>query len=97
MAMSAGAGVAVAIFPFLYSLDASYPFRPLHEMVAQFCVWNGIRVLDLFDAFEGRPYAELWVHPSDQHPNEDGHRIAAEALADFVRQEHLLPDGPKAG
>ncbi len=66
-------------------------------MVAQFCVWNGIPVLDLLDAFEGQPYEELWVHPSDQHPNEDGHYIAAEALADFVRLEHLLPDGPKAG
>ena len=94
IAMSVGAGFAVAIFPFLYELDASYPFRPLHEMVAQFCVWNGIRVLDLFDAFEGRPYAELWVHPSDQHPNEDGHRISAVALADFVREEQLLPNGP---
>jgi lysophospholipase L1-like esterase len=96
IATSAGARFAVAIFPFLYELDASYPFRPLHEMVAQFCLWNGIQVLDLFDAFEGRSYAELWVHPSDQHPNEDGHRIAAEALADFVRKEQLLPDGPKA-
>jgi hypothetical protein len=65
-------------------------------MVAQFCVWNGIRTLDLFDAFEGRPYAELWVHPSDQHPNEDGHRISAVALADFVREEQLLPNGPNA-
>ncbi|MDH3211643.1 MAG: SGNH/GDSL hydrolase family protein [Myxococcales bacterium] len=97
IAESAGARFAVAIFPFLYELDAGYPFRPLHEMVAQFCTWNGIRVIDLFDAFEGHSDTDLWVHPSDQHPNEDGHRIAADALADFIRREHLLPDAPNDG
>jgi lysophospholipase L1-like esterase len=95
LAEAEGAGFAVAIHPFLYRLDADYPFRPLHEMVARFCLANGIPVLDLFDAFQGRRFAELWVHPSDQHPNEIGHRIAARALAHFIRQERLLPDEPK--
>jgi lysophospholipase L1-like esterase len=84
LARARGAEFAVAIFPFLYDLDESYPFRSLHEKVVAYCVWNGIPVLDLFDAFEGRDYADLWVHPSDQHPNEQAHRIAAHALFDFI-------------
>lgn len=92
IAESAGARYAVAIFPFLCDLDESYPFRSLHQMVSGFCERRGIAVLDLFDAFEGRSDRELWVHPSDQHPNREGHRIAAEALAEFIVREDLLPD-----
>jgi lysophospholipase L1-like esterase len=88
---SAQARYAVAIFPFLYGLDESYPFRSLHGMISDFCTERGIAVLDLFDAFEGRSDTDLWVHPSDQHPNREGHRIAAEALAAFIQREDLLP------
>jgi hypothetical protein len=94
VAESGQARYAVAIFPFLYDLDESYPFRSLHEMISNFCARSGIAVLDLFDAFEGRSDTDLWVHPSDQHPNREGHRIAAEALADFILREDLLPNPP---
>ena len=32
----------------------------------------------------------LWVHPTDHHPNEVGHRIAAEEIYRFLKQEGLL-------
>jgi hypothetical protein len=92
LAKAAGAEFSVAIFPFLYALDQSYPFRGLHERVADFCEENDIAVVDLFSAFAGRDYAELWVHPSDQHPNEEGHAIAADALAAFIQERALLRD-----
>jgi hypothetical protein len=50
-------------------------------------------VLDLFDAFRGRDGPSLWVHPTNQHPNEEAHAIAAEALGRFLREERLLGDG----
>ena len=87
------ADFAVVIFPFMYRLDESYPLHDLHDLVRSHCESQEIPVLDLFDAFEGRPYADLWVHPTDQHPNEIGHRIAAEAIAQFLNQSGLLP-GP---
>jgi hypothetical protein len=40
-------------------------------------------------AFEGRSASELGVHPSDQHANAEGHRIAAEALLPWL--ESRLP------
>jgi len=92
IAAAGGARFAVAIFPFLYDLDETYPFRALHQKLVEYCRWNNIPVLDLFDAFQGHEYADLWVHPSDQHPNEEGHRIAADALADFIAREGLLKD-----
>jgi lysophospholipase L1-like esterase len=93
VAAEIGAGYAVALFPFLYRLDAGHPFRPLHQMVGEACEELGIPFLDLLPAFEGRSYTELWVHPSDQHPNEEAHRIAAEAIARFVLAADLLTPG----
>ena len=85
---------AVVIFPFLYELNNTYPFRPLHQMIHQFCSENQIAVLDLFDAYEGMSYRDLWVHPSDQHPNERGHEIAAHAIGSFILEKGLL--GPRS-
>ncbi|MCH7493676.1 site-2 protease family protein [bacterium] len=90
IAQRMGAGFAVVIFPFMYHLDESYPLHELHDLVRSHCESQEIPVLDLFDAFEGRSYADLWVHPTDQHPNEIGHRIAAEAIAQFLNQSGLL-------
>lgn len=86
-----GARFAVALFPFLYALDDDYPFAALHARVADFCAAHRIAFVDLLDAFRGRDYAELWVHPSDQHPNERAHEIAAAALTAFISERNLLP------
>ena len=47
-------------------------------------------VLDLQPAFAGHDGPELWVHPTNQHPNEIGHRIAGTALYEFLAREGLL-------
>ncbi len=83
---SAGAKFLVAIFPFMYRLDDGYPFREFHDMVSRYCMEHGIEVLDLLPAFLGKTDTDLWVHPSDQHPNEIGHQIAADALYPVVER-----------
>ena len=85
-----GAAYAVVVYPFLYQLDERYPFRELHDNVRDACTDAGIPFHDLLADFEGHAYADLWVHPSDQHPNEEGQRIAAEAVARFVLDAQLL-------
>lgn len=90
IAGSLHAGYLVVLFPFLYDLSDTYPFLKLHRLVQEFCEKEGIGFLDLFFAFKGNPYTSLWVHPSDPHPNEKGHQIAAEALADKIIRESLL-------
>jgi hypothetical protein len=94
IARAGGAGFAVAVYPFLYELDATHPFRGLHQQVVGFCRSRGIAVLDLLDAFDGQDHAALWAHPSDQHPNERAHAIAADALARFIRDTPLRTPAP---
>jgi lysophospholipase L1-like esterase len=90
LAKSRGSKFAIAMFPFMYQLNENYPLREIHARVEGRADEQGIPYLDLFSAFEGRDYADLWVHGSDQHPNEKGHAIAADAIADFLVDAKLL-------
>jgi len=76
--------VMVAVFPFYHQLDGDYPFQPIHDRVAEFCRANGVPLLDMREGLRDYSGPELWVHPTDQHPNRVAHRLAAEALADFI-------------
>ena len=87
-------GFLVVVFPFFINLDGDYPFQPIHDRVKQFCAESKIPCLDLRDNFRRYSGPELWVHPVDQHPNETAHRLAADAIADFIvknRDELHLP------
>ena len=77
---AAGADLTVVLFPLLVRLDGDYPFEALHERIAEACAARGIEHLDLLPAFRGERASELWVHPTDQHPNPRGHALAAEAI-----------------
>ncbi len=77
--------LCVVIFPFFIGLDGGYPFQPVHEIVAEYCQSLGIPVLDLRRYYKEFRGPELWVHPTDQHPNEIAHDIAAHAIADYLK------------
>jgi len=82
---------AVVIFPELHALDDSHPFASIYELVEAHVDSLGVPVLNLFPAFRGQRTDELWVHVTDHHPNERGHRIAADALWEFLHDpEHGL-------
>lgn len=74
----------VVIFPFITRLDASYPFDGIHKRVSDFCMSNGIEVLDLLPDFMSRDARKLRVSLLDHHPNAEAHRIAAEVILRFV-------------
>lgn len=92
VAHRSGARVALFVHPILYRLDDRYPFAGIHAKVLAAARGAGMEAFDLFDAFRGRDGVSLWVHPSDQHPNEEAHRIAAEFAAE--RLLPLLPSCP---
>jgi len=85
-----GFRVGLAIFPELMSLE-DYPFTAIHTFIDETCGELGLPVHDLLPAFQGLEDRRLWVHPTDHHPNEIAHDIAAGSLEDFVRKQ-LLPD-----
>ncbi len=83
----------VVAFPFFINLDGNYPFQPIHDQVAATCQKEGIPFLDLREEFRGFHGPELWVHPTDQHPNETAHKLAATAIVKEILSENLL-DNP---
>ncbi|MDA0990748.1 MAG: SGNH/GDSL hydrolase family protein [Verrucomicrobia bacterium] len=87
--------LGVIIFPELHRLDDHYPFEQIHALVGATCRQLGIPVMDLLDTYRGHDPRRLWAHPSDHHPNEKAHAMAAEAIDDFVRREFLSGTGPK--
>lgn len=90
LARSADVHLVVAIYPILIQLGENYPFRGIHETIARYCRSIGVEVVDLLDAFGDQDGSELWVHRSDQHPNEVAHGLAAEWLAKAITARGLL-------
>jgi lysophospholipase L1-like esterase len=85
------ARLLVAIFPMLTRLATHYPFGGIHQIVRDFCAKEGIECVDLLDRFVGADERELWVHPTDQHPNDVGNRIMARAILDYLAQHPPAP------
>lgn len=86
-----GVRFVVVVFPMMSQLASGYPFSELHRLVTDFCDANGIESVDVLPAFLGRDETELWVHPRDQHMNDVGQRIAADALAAWFAERPLAP------
>lgn len=76
----------VVIFPLLYDFE-NYRFGSIHQKIKNFCNDRRILLLDLFPAFSRHPAEDLWANPTDHHPNETAHRIAAEEIAAFIDRE----------
>ncbi len=76
----------VALYPVLFQLDHRYPFDEVHRTIAQYCQAADIPFVDLLDSLRGQRDLDLWVHRTDQHPNERAHALAAAGLADRVEQ-----------
>jgi hypothetical protein len=89
-----GVPFVVVIFPlFANPLDEAYPFRRIHEKVAQVATQAGARVVDLLPAYRGLRWELLVVNGAlDEHPNEIAHRIAAGAVLGALNE--VLPAVP---
>jgi len=85
-----GGSFVLMVFPLLWQLQ-DYPFMEIHRWLQQACKKSNIRYLDLLPAYQQYRDHDLWVHPTDHHPNRLGHAIAAQELARYVLQENLLP------
>ena len=85
----------VVVFPMLFDL-AAHPFRPVHLEITDAC--SQTEIIDLWETLSGRAgnnTPELWVHPTDTHPNEIAHKFAAGAITQ--RLETLLRDPEQPG
>jgi hypothetical protein len=69
----------IAILPLLYKLNDKYPFVSLHKKVEN-SIANDSITIDLLPEFIGNKDIDLWVHPTDQHPNEVAHKLIADKI-----------------
>ncbi|HJO24980.1 MAG: SGNH/GDSL hydrolase family protein [Myxococcota bacterium] len=81
---AAGIPFLLVIFPLLLDLN-DYRFHAIEDEIEYFAAGLDIPVFSLTPAFLGRDAREVWVASNDQHPNSEGHRIAAERLAPRLR------------
>ena len=81
---------AVAIFPLLLDFN-DYPMKKYHQMVADTLEKDGVVYADLLEAYKPYDFMDIRIVEGDlTHPNELGHKIAAKALEDFLKQEQLI-------
>ena len=76
-----GARFTVAILPEGRTPGQPYLFDQVHAWLHDWFEAEGIAYLDVLDVPESYAPDELWVHPSDFHPNEMAHHIIAEHIA----------------
>lgn len=89
----------VVIFPIFDSqLDHRYRYRDAHGAILDRIDGIGIPVVDLLPHYEGLDARRLAVTPfTDPHPNELGHRIAADAILHHLLRKRIIPEaGPPA-
>lgn len=85
-ARARGIPYGLVVFPVLVELDSkTYPFQAVCDEVVRFAEQNDITVHNLLNDFRGGQGPEYWAAPYDQHPNERGHAVVADALGPFVR------------
>ncbi|MDP8298587.1 MAG: hypothetical protein P9L88_01585 [Candidatus Tantalella remota] len=84
-----GSRMVIVLFPLLYDFN-KYPFKAIHDKLTGFCEKEGILLVDLLPAFSRYKDSDLWVNPTDHHPNEIANRIAAEEIYVFLVDNDLV-------
>ena len=83
-----GFEVLIVIFPIMYKFD-DYPFIRIHDFVKEIAREKDFYVIDLLDTYRQYDADELILNKYDRHPNELGHKLAAEAIYDKLVNDDL--------
>lgn len=81
------------IFPLVtFPIDETYPFEHAHAVIREMLQNFGIPYIDLLASYWGMDPYRLQARPGlDPHPNEIAHRIAAEALYIWLKNQNFIP------
>jgi len=77
----------VVLFPELYELNENYPFKGVHEHIKKTLAGTHATFIDLFPLLAGKQAADLWVHPTDHHPNDEVHALVGKTLAERLARD----------
>jgi lysophospholipase L1-like esterase len=78
------------IFPDESTFDM-YGLTRLHEQLRRIAIRNGLVVLDLLGAYEGKDPRSLSFAKDPWHPNLEGHRLIADFLMRRLADQALIP------
>ena len=92
--------VLVLIFPMTFNFPWEYyPYRHLHQQVVNIVNEIGLHVVDLYPYFSQYSSKELMVSPIGHHPSTLGHRVAADAIYQWIVANNdlfdFVPEGRK--
>lgn len=74
----------VAVLPMVSNLGEHCPYAGLHDLVTAFCAEEKIECIDLLPTVRHRDELDLWVHPTDQHPNAVANRLFADRIREYL-------------
>ncbi len=87
-----GGRLLVVTFPYM---DTGLRFKSVHAQLDRYWKERGVPHLDLLATFSNYPPSKLVVNAHDSHPNEFAHRLAAQAIDEFLRREIPAPSDGK--
>lgn len=68
------------VYPAMSSLNNKHPYTPIYEKVINTAKKNGLKTINLLDAFKDKDATKLRANMYDNHPNKEAHTIAADYL-----------------
>lgn len=85
--------LAVVVFPlFGTPINSQYPFHGITDKIIKLFEENKTPAFDLFEPYMNIPVEVIQVIPGvDRHPNELGHRVAAEEIYLWLEKQNLFP------
>jgi lysophospholipase L1-like esterase len=87
-----GIPLVIAVFPYRHQLSLEPQSNLIQNDLMTFCREHGLYCLDLFSAFKEH-MSEINFDDEGEgaHPDENGHRVAAQAIFDYLREQELFP------
>lgn len=95
-----GIPAVLFILPELHVLEHEYPFEDVHARVLAAAAEADLPAVDLLEVFRGfAPEEDLWVSPTDAHPNGLAHGMIAEGMHRALQAGvvPLTPPSPPQG
>jgi hypothetical protein len=90
ISQKSGAKFLMVLFPMFIWNGESYPLDPIHKRITQFAEKNDIQLIDMKNEFHAVPAKEYWVHPLDQHPNVKAHKVFADRIGAWIKNNKNL-------
>lgn len=81
-------GFVAVIWPNMFALGPRYPLELAHQRIAEVLEEAKVPYLDLLDEFRDKSVVRMAAYPGvDAHPSEIGHRVAANAIFQYLIAE----------